>query len=831
MRQTSLFELRQRKRQKTVEHVDLTGDVEEDVEVVAEVAAEMEAENPFLVPLVSLADVSSNLLFAARISLLAETHTSDASNLKMENEGTLWGEGVKVEDEGADSGGDLKLKHEEVASDGGVKVEHFVARGVDDGVEDRVVVKQDEPSGAEEPSGTEDPSGAEQPSADISDDNLLLRFYDSDSDNDNDSDYEFVHENDIDLNYDHADEEQYCFKVTGAVPVTRRDKTVGIDMILGLELMDSDSAACPRCHIYLGSTAGSAQEAHILACMKMPSLEDTLVKKLPSKKAPSLIKLPLYKNRDPKIASPVKAISPPKSLSTASRKKPIPQLKILTFPATPSTTYSVSMDAFNYAPNPDIDIYFLSHFHADHYGGISKKWCFDRLFDCVDDFKDMSLYRPLIYCSEITGKLLTLKYGIDPRFIQVLEFEVKYLVKNFNTTGFDPVQKVESEEHDGLYVTLMTANHCPGSAIFLFESKGHLVEPKKYLHCGDFRVNKAMIQNKHLLKYNSPGSTDKLDKVYLDTTYLTFHYNFPKQEVVCEQTAQMFLDLANDESLQSEWFGLQKQSRITDFLKLNVKKKKKLLILVGTYLIGKERLAISILKKLDECPIFVLNIKSRDNQYEVIRSIKDEYLEEHVTTSDLGDDNCHFVIHLVPMAIVYTLDELTNYFYHNKYFDHFERCIGIRPTGWTHTMEYLTTKELDTFECTSINDCTVMQTNQILNKICDICLEQPPFSYLSHLLPQNKKTRTTRNPERDVLRIYSVPYSEHSSYRELTFFSQFLSIDQIIPTVNTHSSGSVFKMNNHMGFWQKLRSLRHKREMNIDPMIYDKLKNLDIDKF
>lgn len=689
----------------------------------------------------------------------------------------------------------------------------------------------------------QDQSGQSFPGCPLTDSDLL-RFYDSDPDVDDnidqDIEYNYVSEHDIDLNYRSDDESDYGFKILDlpSQPVSSKGrKDISIDDLPHIELHDTSRTTCPVCRVFLGQLVEEFQKMHISQCVELQnSLDSGPAKKPRLSKPPSLPKQPLYRNKNSSTPSPTKTIKPPKSLTLNSRRNPIPDLKTLTFPINPGMLYSISMDAFNYAPLDIIDLYFLSHFHQDHYGGISKKWCYERLFECVDDFEDLSKYKPLIYCTDVTAKLLVLKFGIDPRFIQTLEINKKYMVRSYDALLDTMAQEVSHMNKKGLYVTLMSANHCPGSAIFLFESVGDDVPVTRYLHCGDFRVNKPMLQHEVLKPFLRPKATQTLDKVYLDTTYLTFHYDFPKQEKVCDETAQMFHELCKDDGeneLLSSWFGLTKQSRITDFISNTLyKKKKKFLILVGTYVIGKERLAISILEKLNNCPIYILNIKSRDNQFDVVKTFGNDYLDKYVTENEIGNDTCECVIHLVPMGIIYKIEDLSHYFYDNKYFDYFERCVGLRPTGWSYTDTYLTSKDLSDLEHNSHVD-DPLTANQFLNKLCDICLEDPPFSFIENLLPQNKKTRTTRNPERDVLRIYSLPYSEHSSYRELSFFCLFLKIREVIPTVNTELPASLEKMNRHISFWRKAVLLKKSKvkDLAIDPMVSDKLRSLTLGKF
>ncbi|TVU03129.1 hypothetical protein EJB05_51340 [Eragrostis curvula] len=170
----------------------------------------------------------------------------------------------------------------------------------------------------------------------------------------------------------------------------------------------------------------------------------------------------------------------------------------------PGTPFTV--DAFRYGEVEGCSAYFLTHFHHDHYGGLTKKWC----------------HGP-IYCSALTARLVKMCLSVDSEYVCPLELDTEYII-------------------EGVSVTLLEANHCPGAALIHFR----LNDGKTYLHTDCFA--EPLILSR-----------------------------FPPQEEVIDfvvRTAQRYL-----------------------------RKQPKTLIVVGAYSIGKENVYLAISRAL-EVPIY-----------------------------------------------------------------------------------------------------------------------------------------------------------------------------------------------------------------------------------
>eukprot|EP00804_Cyclotella_cryptica_P018589 CCRYP_011407-RA/>CCRYP_011407-RA protein AED:0.03 eAED:0.03 QI:270/1/1/1/0.66/0.5/4/792/616 len=94
-------------------------------------------------------------------------------------------------------------------------------------------------------------------------------------------------------------------------------------------------------------------------------------------------------------------------------------------------------DGFLYASHSLSNNYFLTHFHSDHYGGITKQW-----------------NEGTIYCSVSTANLVHQQLGVEKRFLHPLPMNTPTVV---------------ASKDKPITVTLLDANHCPGAVMFIFE--------------------------------------------------------------------------------------------------------------------------------------------------------------------------------------------------------------------------------------------------------------------------------------------------------------------------------------------------------------------------
>ncbi|CAM6038649.1 unnamed protein product [Sphagnum compactum] len=259
----------------------------------------------------------------------------------------------------------------------------------------------------------------------------------------------------------------------------------------------------------------------------------------------------------------------------------------------PGTSFQV--DAFKHLSG-DCSNYFLTHFHTDHYQGLTR-----------------GFRHGVIYCSPTTARLVTLRIGVPAERLQIIPLNETVII-------------------DGVQVTFIDANHCPGSVMILFEPPNG----KPVLHTGDFRFCQEMAENVKLQESH-------IDTLILDTTYCNPQYNFPKQETV----VQFVVD-----AIQAEAFNTRT------------------LFLIGTYNIGKERIFLEVGKVLEK-KVYVATSKLRLLE---CMELGDDYTK-WLTTNELESH-----IHVVPLWSIASFKRMGSIsrYYQGRY----NSIVGFSPTGW-----------------------------------------------------------------------------------------------------------------------------------------------------
>ena len=204
----------------------------------------------------------------------------------------------------------------------------------------------------------------------------------------------------------------------------------------------------------------------------------------------------------------------------------------------PGTSFTV--DSFHAAlSDPGCTTFFLTHFHADHYGGLRKSTLPNGA---------------RVVCSAVTARLVRSELSVPDEFLHIVDIGKR---KTFKDNGND------------VTAWFFDANHCPGAMIILF----YVSNTKRWvLHTGDCRFEKELFSSH--TKLAEVIANSKLDYMHLDTTYCDPRYVFPPQEVVISQV----IDAARAE---------------------NARTKGRCLFFFGTYSIGKERVFVAVAEALD----------------------------------------------------------------------------------------------------------------------------------------------------------------------------------------------------------------------------------------
>ncbi|SCU96833.1 LAME_0F17590g1_1 [Lachancea meyersii CBS 8951] len=424
---------------------------------------------------------------------------------------------------------------------------------------------------------------------------------------------------------------------------------------------------------------------------------------------------------------------PPSTAKRTGRPLPkLPNVKKIRF-----TNHTIVVDGFNFDSDPAINQYFLSHFHADHYMGVKKSWT-----------------QGSIYCSKVSADLLSYKFKVPYERIVALP------------------QDVTVQVAEGVSVISFDANHCPGSFVFLFREFDKDDNTIQWvLHTGDFRSNNELIS-----RVNAYTNNAHIDKVYLDTTYMYPSYHFPLQGSVLDATSA-FTDQLNTVGFK-KLFG-DRQSSIMNFLSKSLRQRHlyKFVFVVGTYTIGKEKLAVAIAQKLGT-KIFLPKDTTKHRIFQTYESIFPEGIITHDITK-----SC---VHLVSMRTLATKESLQFYF---KPIAHiYEDMVAFSPTGWSFKSGGKFIKLYESLEQKRIHTLELLDDTKV------------DHMDAASLLSQYKRQAR--------FQVFRVPYSEHSSFKELANFCSKLPWIKMIPTVNTRDTYMVQQMEGWFKAWKSIQDER-----------------------
>ncbi|KAH9031316.1 DNA repair metallo-beta-lactamase-domain-containing protein [Lactarius pseudohatsudake] len=298
-----------------------------------------------------------------------------------------------------------------------------------------------------------------------------------------------------------------------------------------------------------------------------------------------------------------------------------------------------------------------------------------------------------------------------------------------------------------------------GVTVTLIEAKFCLWS-SLFFHCGDFRASPQ-----HTLH---PAVKDKrIDITYLDTTYLN-----PRVISACAELSKRLVSgkgsAEDDKGTVSKCFTLIPKLEAKGDIKLA-----NTLILVGTYFIGKERIVKAIAKALDS------KMYCDQRKAAILRCQSDPELHRMLTADPFSAN-----VHLVPLNVA-TSDRLKEYM--GRWNGHWTKAVAFRPTGWTYS------PPAGTSSTPSVGST----------------LARPPHREFTHadLRPARGSTPSAQ--------LFGVPYSEHSSFFELTCLALSLDWARIVPTVNVESAASRAKISTWIARWE---AERRKRPLGVVPL-------------
>ncbi|KAL7754017.1 DNA cross-link repair protein PSO2/SNM1 [Sorochytrium milnesiophthora] len=602
----------------------------------------------------------------------------------------------------------------------------------------------------------------------------------------------------------------------------------GSDSISFASATAASRVTCPLCNHDLSGCDDAAANAHVNSCLDAPPPV--------SEKPKVTLQPPVAKSQTPNAATTWANIfkKPEKSAAKAeyyedaveaaaaeaeSQSDKPAQRTCPFYKRMPNTTFTV--DAFCYGKVPECTAYFLtyiaptpstivtaltsicpfSHFHADHYGGLTA-----------------SFSHGPIYCTPVTRNLIRERIKVADEYLHAVPMN-------------------EEVDVQGVKVTFMDANHCPGAAIILFRvpNAGHRHGTYTcHFHTGDFRAHPVMLRHPALAFHTQHA----IDHLYLDTTYLKPNYAFPAQELILRLVYQLVKDVVSgkpvvvgriikrggaraqpapetgvlpriggalkqlfgisaqatdaadgdqydiddkddvdeldlvhpaDPSGDNDMFEFNPDIHLPDVFTGQPVSARRVLIVVGTYLIGKEKVFLEAARATGS------KIYADDYKRRIFECLQDDQLMELYTSKPQEAQ-----VHVVSIRNMNS-DYLQNYLGTMK--RQYTHLLALKPTGWTFRGP----------KASEIDDYT------------------PPRVAMSDLVPVYTSPTVC---------IMGVPYSEHSSFYELSRFVKALNVKRVLPTVNVGSEKSRNDMDRWLREWHEAKRANGGRVISWDDPDY-----------
>ncbi|KAJ8712693.1 hypothetical protein PYW08_007997 [Mythimna loreyi] len=301
-------------------------------------------------------------------------------------------------------------------------------------------------------------------------------------------------------------------------------------------------------------------------------------------------------------------------LSCHSPRKAVDSIQFSVQPKSVSTKRSVSIKNI-----PHHKIVAGTHFAVDafSYGEIPDVKHYFLTHFHSDHYSGLKKgFNKLLFCSKITADLCISRLGVSPKCIHMIKVD-------------------ETIRIDNVEITAVEANHCPGAIMLVFT----LPNGKTMLHTGDFRASPIM--ESYPIFWNKDIHT-----IYLDTTYCNPRYDFPTQE----QSLEMALYILRQKKVALEKIG---------------KKFSSVLIVCGTYTIGKEKFFLGMSRRVG-CTVWACPEKDR-----VLQAV------EGRSFGHAPPHSCQ--LHVVPMRDL-THEKLRCYLDSLK--GAFSEIVAFKPSGW-----------------------------------------------------------------------------------------------------------------------------------------------------